>query len=444
MNKDLNNLFEQARQSLQSDMPIEKVQNLIQGQATTSLWTIQKKWIMNIFIIGAATIGALLFYFNNNATETPQISENQPIVISTTKSISQPDKTMIPIAMPDNIALPMVQKTAQNNLPIANLWEQPIENQAQKATKLDSLEPEKTFTEYKLEIKKENSEQEIKKLKTELAQYGIQMEIKELTYNSENKIKRFKGQFKTDSLFCGPSMSNYEFDISGSFQKMEFIFRVSGKNDLKYLKIQSDDFEETIECYDDEVIADTKEAEKMRQYIQRDLERAQEDMARAREEMAYAREEMERARIELFRDFRNNKNLGNLDSLIQLKFDGINWDEINAEIEKAMQSVDIETKNIGKEIRKALKGLDVLVPGEEFKQEMRALELELDQMRREIEEEVEKTIEQEFENNAKAKDEARTAKELEKEAEALEKAAKELRKAAKEKAKEAKEKAKEK
>lgn len=187
-----------------------------------------------------------------------------------------------------NLSLPSAYLT-KLNLPTPAIWQQPIPllkaSFAQPNNKLDSLGPKATFTEYKLVIRKENSEQEIAKLKEELASYGIYMDVLALKYDNENKIKRFKGKFRTDSLFCGTTMNNYQFDVQGSFREMEFIFRVADNKNLKYLKIQSESFEELIECYDDEVLTNAKQAQRIHQRIEARTERVEAEIARTMAEV---------------------------------------------------------------------------------------------------------------------------------------------------------------
>lgn len=146
-----------------------------------------------------------------------------------------------------------------------------------------------------MEIRKDNSEQQLKTLQQELEQYGIQMQIEQLTYRPDGTIKRFKGQFDTDSLFCGEAIHAQTFDVSGNFQSMSFTFRVAeSNNQLKYLKIAMDDeVEQTIECYDDEILSDANEARRLynrakneRFLALRSASRAERDLARMQAEIA--------------------------------------------------------------------------------------------------------------------------------------------------------------
>lgn len=474
MNKNLDHLFEQARKSMQSEMPLEEVQQLIHAQASPSLWTNQKIWIMSTSIIGIITIG-IVCWFNPSNTPTP-ISETEtttkpPRVAEHHISAPTPPNTIVlQDAIPDNIPLPIITKVDHSSTPIQPIQLTSLEQTpeipllAQKVDFLDSLGPKKTFTEYTLEIRKENSEQEIQKLKTELANYGIHMDVKILNYDNNNKIKRFKGQFKTDSLFCGSSMNNYEFDISGSFKSMEFIFRVAENKNLKYLKIQSENFEETIECYDDEVISSTQEARKLRHQMHEEMARAQREMANAQQEMANAQVEIARAREEVARLRHREHSKARMRELERLE--KVDWDKIEADIEKAMQEVELE--DIDDEIKDALDDLDVIILDKNFKDDMKALQKDLARMRIDLDREVREKLKERLHNHnrtrvytvpspdepviivekekapAAPKLEKRTAKELKEEAKAMEEAAKKLQKEAKERRKLAKKKAKEK
>ncbi|BDS14921.1 hypothetical protein [Aureispira anguillae] len=464
MNKNLDNLFEQARKSIKSEMPLEEVQQLIYNQASPSFWTNQKIWIMSTSILGVIAISTL-FFLPSNQKNTSIVADKTPIITTpiTKKNTATPPNEHLLKTRPDNLPLPIVLTTNNPNKEKIKVIDAPaIPIGYEIPTKLDSLGPKKTFTEYKLEIKKENSEQEIKKLKSELSNYGIHMEIKELSYNKENKIKRFKGQFKTDSLFCGSTMNDYEFDISGSFKSMEFIFRVADNKNLKYLKIQSDNFEETIECYDDEVISNTLEAKKISRQMQEEMMRAREEMANAQEEMARARKEMAIIRRE--EAFRRADSSAH--HLSEYPSD-IDWEKIEADIRKAMENVEVDFKELDEDVLESLQDLEVIILNKDFKKDMEILIEDLDLMRKDIEVQLRDQLQNnryphKLQNNRyprqhretlktirktitkeQTKHELKTEiKALESEAEALERAAKKLRREAKKKAKAAKKKAK--
>ena len=198
---ELDHLFDQARQSLKADMPVTQVRKLIHKQASPSLWTNQKFWIMSTSLIGIIALSSL-FFWNSSEQPTTIAAANTTTKITTPKlSNEKPPTTTIRAARPDNLPLPIINPILAKTIDNTNLTAPKASFTRVAETQLDSLGPKESFTEYTLEIKKENSEQEIKKLKSELAQYGIHMDVKILTYNNENNIKRFKGQFKTDSLF---------------------------------------------------------------------------------------------------------------------------------------------------------------------------------------------------------------------------------------------------
>jgi len=479
MNKNLDHLFEQTRQSMQSEMPLEEVQKLIHGQASPSLWTNQKIWIMSTSIIGILTISLVCWLNSYNQPTSITVIEtpNQSSPIIQQNKLPEQHTVVLQEAVPDNIPLPILNKEtiSPNPITLASFDHSSKENiTPKKATKLDSLGPKKTFTEYKLEIKKENSEQEIKKLKTELSNYGIHMEVKILNYDSDNKIKRFKGQFKTDSLFCGSTMNDYEFDISGSFKSMEFIFRVADNKNLKYLKIQSENFEETIECYDDEVISSTQEAREINRQIHEEMAKAQQEMANAQEEMANAQMEIARAQEEMARIKVEEYSKHDIKRLEQLGM--VDWEKIEDDIENAMENIEIELGDVSEDLREALDNREVIILDKNFKEDMKILQKDLAKMRLEIEREVKNHIKEyrlkrnegakynfptkdddgtryEFPENRSdvliierpkvtAPLKERTAKELKEEAKAMEEAAKKLQKEAKERRKMAKKKAK--
>lgn len=485
MNKDLDHLFEQARKSMQSEMPLEAVQGFIHGQASPSLWTKKTTWIMSTSIIEILIISIFCWFNNyNNPSSITETETSKKALFTLQENAPKQHILTVQNAKPDNIPLPVLsaKTAAANPALLASSAKEPSKTNLvpKKATKLDSLVPKKTFTEYKLEIKKENSEQEIKKLKSELSNYGIHMDVQILDYDTNNKIKRFKGQFKTDSLFCGSTMNDYQFDISGAFKSMAFIFRVADNKDLKYLKIQSENFEETIECYDDEVISNTQEARKIGRQIQEEIaiaqiemdksqeemNRSQEEMANAQKEMATVQQEIAKAQKELnqFRKERHTKDeLKNLEEL-----DLINWDKIEADIEKAMKNVEIELKDVNEDLMKTLENMEVIILDKDFKEDMKVLQKDLAKMRVDIEREVikehrrdERENEREnermiiernhehtiIERNHRSSDSdtrERTAEELKEEATTMEETAKELKRAAKEKRKMAKKKEKEK
>lgn len=475
MNKKLDNLFEQARNSIQSEMPLEEVQELIYGQASPFFWTNQKIWIMSTSIISIIIIGTICLWNNQQFPQTI-VNKKTPIPAPTTiqlnnnhQEITAPIGQKAMEIIPDNIPLPVLSnnKTTPIQPPPLLVDHTPFVRNNQP-TKLDSLGPKKTFTEYKLEIKKENSEQEIKKLKSELANYGIYLKINKLSYDNKNKIKRFKGKFKTDSLFCGSTMNDYEFDISGSFKSMEFIFRVADNKNLKYLKIQSDNFEETIECYDDEVLSSTQEAKKISREMHEVMLRAQHEIAEAQREMARVKEEIISVkRKELFKSLDDEETTTYEGGVIDL-----DWDQIESDIEDAMDNVDINLEGIREDVLESLEEAEVLIlDNKNFKEDMYRLKRDLAKMRTDIKYQVEAQIRanrahnEEFrvaiEAQVKARENAnkkrnkallerykmnhsyreeRSAEQLENEAKELEKAAKKLRKEANKKAKAAKKK----
>lgn len=297
MNKPIDDLFEQARASLQADMPLENVETLIQrSTGSTSIWT-WKTIISSMSIIGiiiAITLGSLLM----TSADTPIAEANSLPLYSTLilKESSLVEPTVSPLKITDQ-TLYFASSDSMPPMPVAPPSRPPVAVPAppappippvppalDRSSFLDSLGPKKTFTEYTLEIRKDNSERELKALQQELERYGITLQILQLKYNSDQTIKRFKGRFETDSLFCSTEMSEHEFDIQGAFKSMQFTFRVADEKNLKYLKIQSDDFEQTIECYDDEVLIDRVKAEAAAKIAQRAMYSAERQMQQAQRE----------------------------------------------------------------------------------------------------------------------------------------------------------------
>jgi hypothetical protein len=247
-------------------------------------------------------------------------------------------------------------------------------------------------------------------------------------------------------------MNDYEFDISGAFKSMEFIFRVADNKNLKYLKIQSENFEETIECYDDEIISSTQEARKISRLMQEEMANTQREMANAQQEMANAQQEIARAQEEMAL---LKKEGYTKDNIKRLEIHGlVNWDKIENDIEKAMESIEIEMEDVNEDLLKTLNNLEVIILDKDFKEDMKVLQKDLAKMRINIEREV---IDQIKGHRLKEKERKitiiekphrfpdtreRTVEELKEEATAMDEAAKELRRSAKEKRKMAKQKAK--
>lgn len=320
MNKQpIDDLFEQARASLKANMPLENVEQLLQSSAgSPSKWT-WKKIISSMSIIGiiiTIITGSFLVSPSSTtsvATKTlplypPVITEEANLLESNFITINELDKNNKPIAQdstpPPPVAPPVVAPLPPLApfAPTAPPMPPSIPN---PSNFLDSLGPKKTFTEYTLEIKKDNSERELKALQEELENYGIKLKIQELTYHPDQTIRRFKGKFETDSLFCSTQMQEHEFDIQGAFKSMQFTFRVADEKNLKYLKIQSEDFEETIECYDDKVLSSSAQAQKIAQEVELAMRVAEKKMHQVQREAELARRELQQAQKEAARSLAN-------------------------------------------------------------------------------------------------------------------------------------------
>ncbi|MFK7798793.1 MAG: hypothetical protein AB8E82_15185 [Aureispira sp.] len=313
MNKPIDDLFEQARASLKADMPLKQVEKLVQhSTGSTSFWT-WKMIISSMSIIGiiiAITVGSLLMLPKHSPTaEQPTtvvntISNNNTPTYSITSKTTKPSTAnfLQDSSNPaHSIDLPFFYEEALQPIPVASL-------NTSTTVLLDSLGPKKSFTEYTLEIRKDNSEKELDALQKELKNYGIKLQIQQLVYNPDNTIKRFKGRFDTDSLFCSTQMSQHEFDIQGAFKSMQFTFRVANEKELKYLKIQSDDFEETIECYDDNVLSSTAQAQRIAEATEQAMQMAEHRLFQvqiekevAERQMQMAMREAERSRANILR-----------------------------------------------------------------------------------------------------------------------------------------------
>jgi len=421
----LDRLFDKARQSLQEDMPVEDVQRLIHGQQpTNSWWGNQKYWIMTSSMISIITIAALFFWNTQTKPQSPKNKQKVPEITTRQWAVAPivhaPVNDKYPLPMAANTALATPQKDEKRAaLPPAE----------RTADKLDTLRPEENFTEYKVIIRKENSQREIDKLQRELAQYGIQLDIEQLDYNKDNTIKRFKGQFDTDSLFCGSAMKEYDFDLAGSFKQMEFIFRVSKDNNLKYLRIQSDDFEETIECYDDEVLADTKEAQKLREQMRVEIHMAKEEMERAGEEMERAGQEIERVMHILKKEIDHRLNINEEELSKKLKslerLQEVDWVKKGEEIERVLRK-QFKGKRF-EQLEEKLEDIDIRIE-KDIEEAIEGIDKEMKTLRIEIEEEIEEELK---ENKKYHKAKEQSPQELEAEAKRLEKEAKALRKKAK-------------
>ncbi|MGH1335544.1 MAG: hypothetical protein ACRBFS_05395 [Aureispira sp.] len=311
MNKPIDDLFEQARASLKADMPLEKVETLIQRSAkSSSIWT-WKTIISSMSIIGiiiAITVGSLF----QSSTETPKVEAPQPSIYS----MVAPTETSL--VDPTSTTLRMVEQTIDpllvDSLPPTPPTPPIPPTPPTPPNVFSPLGPKKTFTEYTLEIRKDNSEKELQALQKELNRYGINLQIKKLTYNPDQTIKRFKGRFETDSLFCSTQMKEHEFDIQGAFKSMQFTFRVAGEKNLKYLKIQSDDFEQTIECYDDEVLTSSAQAQRSAALAEQAMRQAERQMYRVQKEAEHAQRQMQMAHQQAARSRAN---------ILRLKADSI-------------------------------------------------------------------------------------------------------------------------
>jgi hypothetical protein len=356
MNKPIDDLFEQARASLKANMPLEQVEKLVQHSAgTASFWT-WKMIISSMSIIGiiiAITVGSFL-----TITPPPPTAEQPQTVVNTISNSSPVYKITEPNTLPilEDSSSPSsfvnhtwFQEEAAQPIPVASLG-------ASTTALLDSLGPKKTFTEYTLEIRKDNSEKELKALQQELKNYGIKLQIQQLNYHPDNTIKRFKGRFETDSLFCSTQMSQHEFDIQGAFKSMQFTFRVANEKELKYLKIQSDDFEETIECYDDNVLSSTAQAKRIAKETERAMRLAERRLFQVQIEKEMAQRQMQMAMREAERSRAN---------ILRLKADSIQiWTQKPNERRVFIQHLNVDsTQNIKflfKDLEEQLESLDVL------------------------------------------------------------------------------------
>lgn len=268
MSKSLDDRFEQARQQLRAELPLEQLAQRLASASKPSFWTFKKIIGMNSFLL---SIIATAFYWQGGTSSLPASAANAPLLNwvitepipywSNALDTPPPVKPPQPVEQPPQPPIPMAPPAPPVKPPPVPQPPHPIA-------------PKKTFSEYTLEIRKDNSEQQLKKLQQELEQYGIQMRIAQLSYRPNGTIKRFKGQFDTDSLFCGEAIQAQTFDVSGNFQSMSFTFRVAESNkQLKYLKIAMDDeVEQTIECYDDEILSNAQEAQRL--YVLANNERA--------------------------------------------------------------------------------------------------------------------------------------------------------------------------
>lgn len=310
MNKQpIDDLFEQARASLKANMPLENVEQLLQSSAgSPSKWT-WKKIISSMSIIGiiiAISTGSFLLTPSTTTsvdTQTlplypPVITEEANLLESNFITINELDKNTEPIAKDSTPPPPVAPPVVAPLPPLAPFAPTAPPVPPSPPNFLDSLGPKKTFTEYTLEIKKDNSEKELKALQKELGNYGIKLKIQELSYHPDQTIRRFKGKFETDSLFCSTQMQEHEFDIQGAFKSMQFTFRVADEKNLKYLKIQSEDFEETIECYDDKVLSSSAQAKKIAQEAELAMRAAEQQMQYAQREAELARKKLQLAQQE--------------------------------------------------------------------------------------------------------------------------------------------------
>lgn len=313
MNKQpIDDLFEQARASMKANMPLENVEKLLQSSAgAPSKWT-WKKIISSMSIIGiiiTLSIGNILLTPSKNSSVNTKTLPLYPAVItqeallleSNFIAIHELEENNTPItkdSTPPNPPAPVFPPVVAPLPPLAPAAPPAPPVISRPPSFLDSLGPKKTFTEYTLEIKKDNSEKELKALQKELGRYGIDLKIQQLTYHPDQTIKRFKGKFETDSLFCSTQLQEHEFDIQGAFKTMQFTFRVADEKNLKYLKIQSDDFEETIECYDDKVLSNSAQAKKIAQEAELAMRVAEQKMHHAHREAELSRQKLKLAQQE--------------------------------------------------------------------------------------------------------------------------------------------------
>jgi hypothetical protein len=310
MNKPLDDLWEQARAQLKADLPFQEVEALVQRAATaapSSSWGKLWKTIITSMGILIVTTTLLLIAPPKTPISTPSLLSPLHQPLKSTVYFEEPagytvpyfSEQLAPLEQDSTPPLPPVPPTAPAALP--TLPVAPLPPVPPAPFLLDSLGPKKTFTEYSLEIRKDNSERELKALQQELQRYGIQLHIQQLSYHPDQTIKRFKGRFETDSLFCSTQLQEHEFDIQGAFKSMQFTFRVADEKELKYLKIQSDDFEQTIECYDDQVLTNQVQAERAAVAAQQAARLAQREMERATASMHRAHAAAARSRANILR-----------------------------------------------------------------------------------------------------------------------------------------------
>lgn len=365
MNKELDKYFKKARQSFKADLPLEQLEDLLSKSPPTSWWATKKLWIMGSSIISIISISILsLFLYNTNTQKKTANANAETNNITIAKNLEQEPSQLVsynPIKIPIDAAPEQVEQAVEQVLDVAK-----------KATK-DTLKPKTSFTEYKVTILKENSKQDVEQLKKELNLYGIAMQLEALEYNDKNEISHFKGRFDTDSLYCG-KLSSYDFDIKGPFKEIEFTFRVSNNKNLKYLRIESDNFDKTIECYDDQVLSEVREARAQAEIMHKEAlkatKKAKKQLEKAREAQQKA---MEKQSLENWLALKNNlKNevITLMDHANQLGQEAIeiDIDAIKEQIEEALEiykdgeqefkDVDIilkkEFKNLKTDIKKAL------------------------------------------------------------------------------------------
>ena len=427
MNPDLDRLFEQARKELRAEMPIEAVEQLIQRPASTSFWKRNKYQIMgtSFFISMLALIGLSFWPLHSSISTENKIISSQPATTAQAKVI--PPVFSDPINSSSKTVFHFTENSPKNLL----YWQdQQASNSKEMSSGMDSLIPKETFREYQLTIRDDNSEQDLRKLKTELKNYGIYLEITKLDYDEEKRIKNFAGQFTTDSLFCNGEEQNHNFNISGTFDDITFTFRVAKDKNLKYLKIASNNFEETIECYDDGVIANISAAKKQHELAEMEMNRARADIEKAKHEIEKAKHDIEHAihdmdeRFNTEFKFQFEEQLNNFhfefDSSF-VAFKNKDWTKLSDDIRR--------------ELKESLKNFNGKDFSKELEEEMKALKEALKDMEDEIENEIREVIDRQREKDRGGH---RSSEDLKEEAKELKRAYKEVKKEAKRMAKEEK------